>query len=125
MNEMVGVSRPELSSQSVLKLPPALCSQFNLYHLMGASGSQQNIISRCEGTSPLLPLHPNIQMLAGSPSFSDTLYIQHTTPTGKSLLHGCGGVGFTLISSSPHRINYSDAGTEPFALKTFLSTEWM
>lgn len=51
--------------------------------------------------SPLLPLHPNIQMLAGSLPFSDTLYIQHAKPTGKSLLHECGGVGSILTPSSP------------------------
>lgn len=57
-------------------------------------------------------------MLAGSPLFSDTLYIQHANPTGKSVLHECAGVGSTLISNSPLRLNDSETGTEPFALKT-------
>lgn len=50
------------------------------------------------GTSRLLPLHPNIQMSAGSPSFSNTLCTQHANPPEKYLLCECGGV------SPPHLI---------------------
>lgn len=70
----------------------------------------------------VLPLHPNIQMSAGHPSFSNTLCIRPANPSEKYLSHECGGVGSTLIWSSSLRVN-SETGTEPFTLKTVLSAE--